>query len=38
MGNESLYLCSMASVLQNLCLKFMAHSVTVALSVMFHHQ
>ena len=30
MFNESLYLCSTASVLQNLCLKFIAYSVTVA--------
>jgi len=38
MGNESLYLCSTASALQNLCLKFTAHSVIVAPSITFCHQ
>ena len=38
MCNDVLHLCSMASALQNLCLEIIAHSVTVAPSVMFRHQ
>ena len=38
MGNELLYLYSMASALQNIFLKFTAHSVTVAPSVTFGYQ
>ena len=38
MGNELLYLYSMASALQNIFLKFTAHSVTVASSVTCCHQ
>ena len=38
MGNELLYLCSTVSALQNLCLKFIAHSVTVAPFVTCCHQ
>jgi len=38
MGNELLYLCSTASALKNLCLKFTTHFVTVTPSVMCYHQ
>ena len=38
MGNDVLHLCSMASALRNLCLKFTAHFVTVASFVTFGHQ